>query len=268
LAYHFANSNGAKIAYQERGHGQPLLLIMGFGADGNVWEKHTAVYEKYFRCIILDNRGVGTSDQPKGPYTTHMMAEDVVNVMDHAGIQSALVAGISMGGAIAQELTIDFPDRVSALALISTWSKFNNYTNAVYENLKHIRSTTTAQYFAELLQLWIYAPPYYETNWDELKEAALEASENKNLQTRDGFEGQIDACIHHNATARLHHIKAPVLITVGGMDIFTPPAFSQIIHEKIPQSVLSVYHTGGHIHHWEDLERFNNETLDFFLKYK
>lgn len=150
--------------------------------------------------------------------------------------------------------------------MISTWSSFNNYAKAVYENLKHIRTTTTPEYFTALLQLWIFAPQYYEHHWAELKLGSAQSRENGNLQTHEGFEGQLDACINHNATERLNQIRVPVLITVGGMDIFTPPTFSQIIHERIPKSRLSVYPLGGHVHHWEDLERFNNETLQFFLK--
>src|SRR4051812_38258345 len=98
MDYKYAVSEGSKIYYHERGEGEPLILIMGFGADGPVWNKHVAVYEKHFRCIILDNRGVGKSDQPKGPYTTVMMAADTVAVMDHARVKQAKVAGISMGG--------------------------------------------------------------------------------------------------------------------------------------------------------------------------
>src|SRR6476469_1752432 len=125
IEYKFADSNGVKIYYHEKGKGQPLVLIMGFGADGTVWEKHLAVYQKHFRCIVLDNRGVGKSDQPIGPYSTQMMAADTIAVMDHAGVSSAYVAGISMGGAIAQELAINYPDRVTKLLLVSTWAKFN-----------------------------------------------------------------------------------------------------------------------------------------------
>lgn len=79
----YAESSGAKIYFQMRGQGDPLVLIMGFGAEGNVWEKHVVEYEKYFNCILIDNRGVGLSDQPIGPYTTNMMADDTIAVMDH-----------------------------------------------------------------------------------------------------------------------------------------------------------------------------------------
>lgn len=106
MEYKYAFSGGEKIYYHERGAGDSLVLIMGFGAEGKLWEKHLAVYEKHFRCIILDNRGVGRSAQPKGPYSTEIMAADIIAVMDHANVKEAIVAGISMGGAIAQELAI------------------------------------------------------------------------------------------------------------------------------------------------------------------
>lgn len=263
---HFANSNGTKIYYQVRGEGDPLILLMGFGADGNVWEKHVAEYQKHFQCILLDNRGVGRSDQPKGPYSTAMMAADTIAVMDHAGVKKARVAGISMGGAIAQELALNYPDRVEKLVLISTWPRFNNYAKTVYQNLIKLRRTSKPEDFMELLQLWIYAPPFYEKGLEVLKEGQAGAAANENPQSQDGFEGQLHACMNHDTVDRLHQISVPTLITIGDMDIFTPPAFSQILHEKIKHSKYVSFPEGGHVHHWEDLERFNRITTEFLLE--
>ncbi len=260
---YYADSNGTQIYYQIRGEGEPLVLLMGFGADGNVWEQHVAVYEKHFRCILIDNRGVGKSDQPQGPYTTAMMAEDTVAVMEHVGIPTARVAGISMGGAIAQELALRHPDKVSCLVLISTWPRFNHYAKTVYENLKKLRVTSKPEDFMELLQLWIFAPPYYEHSLDALKEGQKGAADNEHPQTQDGFEGQLDACIHHDTVDRLDQISVPTLITVGDMDIFTPPSFSKILHHGIKGSSYESFPEGGHVHHWEDLDRFNRLTTQF-----
>lgn len=261
----FVDSNGTSIYYQERGEGAPLILLMGFGADGNVWELHAAEYEKHFRCIILDNRGVGKSGQPKGPYSTAMMANDTIAVMDHLGIDKAKIAGISMGGAIAQEVALNYPDRVSCLALISTWPLFNNYAKTVYENLKKMRKTSKPDDFTELLQLWIFAPPYYETGMADLKAGQEGAASNDNPQSQNGFEGQLDACINHDSVSRLHQINVPTMITIGDMDIFTPPAFSEVLHQNISGSEIVHFPTGGHVHHWEDLERFNSVTTQFLL---
>ncbi len=259
---YYANSEGARIFYQIRGQGEPLVLLMGFGADGNTWEKHVAEYEKHFRCILIDNRGVGSSDQPKGPYSTALMAEDAFAVMRDAGVENARVAGISMGGAIAQELALRHPEAVKSLVLISTWSRFDNYATTVYENLKRIRRVASPSAFTELLQLWIFAPPYYEGHLDELREDQANAD---GRQSQDGFEGQLDACIRHDATDRLSGIRVPTMITVGEMDIFTPPAFSDVLHAGIKGSEYARFPTGGHVHHWEDLERFNSVTTRFLL---
>lgn len=267
MNYKYVVSNGAKIYYHERGNGAPLVLLMGFGADGTLWEKHVAVYEKHFRCILIDNRGVGKSDQPEGPYSTKMMAADTIAVMDDAGIDKASIAGISMGGAIAQEVALNYPERVTKLILVCTWPAFNSYAKAVYENLKHVRSEVRQEFFMELLQLWIFAPPYYENNAEQLKKDAKASAANV-LQSRAGFEGQLDACINHQSTDRLSQLNLPVFITAGKMDIFTPPEFSYILHKRIKNSIISEYPTGGHVHHWENLERFNRETLSFLLNDK
>ncbi len=261
----YVDSKGTQIYYQIRGVGNPLVLLMGFGADGNLWEKHVAAYEQHFQCIILDNRGVGMSDAPKGSYNTDLMADDTIAVLDHLGVTKAQVAGISMGGAIAQSLALNHPARVSSLVLVSTWPSFNNYAKTVYENLKKLRKVVPADDFMELLQLWIFAPPYYEHSLVDLKDGQRGALKNLNPQTASGFDGQLDACIGHNTMNRLHEITIPTLITIGMMDIFTPPVFSDILHEKIAGSEIVRFPTGGHVHHWEDLERFNEITSRFLL---
>jgi pimeloyl-ACP methyl ester carboxylesterase len=119
--------------------------------------------------------------------------------------------------------------------------------------------------FIELLQLWIFAPPYYKDGLADLKEGQAAAATNKHPQSQDGFEGQLDACIHHDTVSRLSDIKVPTLITVGDMDIFTPPAFSKVLHNGIKGSTYVSFPEGGHVHHWEDLERFNKITTEFFI---
>src|SRR3972149_4027064 len=78
-------ANNTNIFYEEKGKGPPLVLIMGLGASGSLWKEHVAVYSRYFRCIMIDNRGVGRSDQPPGPYTTAMMANDTAGVITALG---------------------------------------------------------------------------------------------------------------------------------------------------------------------------------------
>jgi len=272
-------ANGIEIAYEEQGQGDPLVLIMGLGADGSLWEDHVRAYQEHFRCIMMDNRGAGGSDKPKGPYTTKMMAADTAGLMDALGIEKARVAGISMGGCLA----LDYPDKVRSQVLVSTWPKCNTYAAVVFEHLKSMRALASPSDFTRLLQLWIYAAPYFEENLEELCEAQQEAADNymplhafaaqcdacithdtlDRLMPLHAFAAQCDACITHDTLDRLGEIRVPTLISVGEDDIFTPMHFAQTIHQRITNSKLIVFPGCGHVHHWENLDEFNSKTLTF-----
>ncbi len=260
-------ANGINIHYEERGKGDPLILIMGLGANGSLWEDHVQEFEKHFRCILMDNRGAGATDKPDGPYSTKMMADDTAGLMDALGIENAHIAGISMGGAIAQELALNHPAKARSLVLVSTWAKCNNYAVSVFEHFRKIRATAKPGNFLELLQLWIYAPPFYEANMDDLREAQQGADDDDNPMPLHAFSAQCDACINHDTAGRLDQIKAPTLITIGDQDIFTPPPFSMHLHENISGSEIFFLQGCGHAHHWEDLENFNAKTSEFMQQH-
>jgi pimeloyl-ACP methyl ester carboxylesterase len=257
-------SNGIRIHYEERGDGDPLILIMGLGAPGSRWEDHALCYEKYFRCILLDNRGAGDSARPLGPYTTKMMADDTAGLMLALGIENARIAGISMGSAIAQELALSYPKMVHSLVLISSWSRADRYTQAIFEHFKKMRQLASPADFTQLLQLWIASVPYYEEHFEEMREDQTKAHED--YMSVDAFQAQSDACSMHNTFDRLDMITVPTLLTVGDADIFTPLRLSVEMHERISGSELLVFKGLGHIHHWEDIERFNDMTTQFLLK--
>lgn len=259
-------STPAPLHYVTRGEGPPLMLIMGLGADGSVWEEHVKAYEKHFTCYLLDNRGIGLSPKPNGPYTTAMMADDVAATMDAAGVDSAHIAGLSMGGAIAQELALRHPAKVNKLVLVSTWAKCDDYMKRVFTHFKDMRAVSTLGQFMQLLLLWIWTPAWMEAHSEEMDQACRDADANENPQPRQGFEGQCDACITHDAVDRLGDIKAPTLITIGTLDIFTPLACSEFLHAHIPGSRLVRFTKSGHVHHWEELTDFNTTTTNFLLE--
>ena len=161
-------TNGIQMYYEERGQGEPLILLMGLGGDGSLWEKHVRAYESYFRCILVDNRGVGRSDKPEGPYTTGQMAQDVLGLMNSIGIDSANVSGISMGSAVAQEMALARPQAVKSLTLISSWDHCDTYATRIFETLRDLHPIAAGQTFARLLQLIIFAPDYHERHLDEI----------------------------------------------------------------------------------------------------
>lgn len=256
-------ANGIDINYEERGQGDPLILIMGLGADGSVWELHAQAYEQHFRCILMDNRGAGLSDKPAGPYTTEMMADDTAGLMDALGLEQARVAGISMGGAIAQQFALRHPDKVRSMVLVSTWARCDSYAKIVFEHFKKIRAVSDPGDFMQLLQLWIFAADHTAANLDDLAQGQQDARDDPNPMPQHAFDAQCDACITHETVAQLSAIRVPTLITVGDADIFTPLHFSTQIHDRIPGADLLVLERVGHAHHWEKLDEFNSKTAGF-----
>ncbi|MFT7669862.1 MAG: pimeloyl-ACP methyl ester carboxylesterase [Planctomycetota bacterium] len=258
-------SDGIQIHYELRGEGTPLLLVMGLGADGSVWADHVAEYEKHFQCVLIDNRGVGLSDKPPGPYTSARMAQDVAEVADALGIQKAHSAGISMGGIIVQELALLRPELLLSAVIISSWAQLNAYAVRVFEHMKPARAHMRPEDFMDLIQLWIFTSPYYEANGAQLAEGRADAGSNSTPQPQHGFEGQADACIQHDCLERLGQITTRTLIVAGEDDIFTPLAFSEQLARGIPNAELVTWPGAGHAVHWEVLEEFNARSRDFLL---
>jgi pimeloyl-ACP methyl ester carboxylesterase len=257
----YVTTNKIRLFYEECGSGDPLILIMGLGAPGSLWEEHVASYEQYFRCYVIDNRGAGKSDQPMGPYSTKMMADDVAGLMQGLGITDARIAGISMGSGIAQELGLNYPNLVRSLVLISSWSRCDAYTRTIFEHFKQMRALASPAEFSQLLQLWIASPGYFEDQYNKMLQDQIQAKDN--YMGLQAFTAQSDACITHNTFDRLGQLKIPALLTVGDADIFTPLRLTVEMHERMPLSRVLVFEGNGHIHHWEDSVRFNAETLQF-----
>src|SRR5215468_8662281 len=113
----FTANQGCRIYWDGEGKGDPLLLIMGLGYPSIAWYRTRPVLSREFRTIAFDNRGVGKSEMPPGPYPIPLMASDAVAVLDAAGVESAHVFGISMGGMISQEFALLYPERVRSLIL-------------------------------------------------------------------------------------------------------------------------------------------------------
>ncbi len=241
--------------YEERGSGEPLLLIMGITAPGSVWNVHVADWKHHFRCIIGDNRGVGLTDKPAGPYSSEQMADDFAGLLDSLGLEKVNVVGCSMGSTIAQQLAIRHPEKVKSLVLMCPWARCDNYAKGLFQHIMNSKARFRPEEFSLYIQLLIFS----KTSWDNPeKHADLAQGRQQDAygafpQPLHGLEGQAAACINHNALGDLSKIG-------GREDIFTPVWMAEEVANGIPGAELFLYEKLGHAFHFEDTEDFNERV--------
>ncbi|MGI6094607.1 MAG: alpha/beta fold hydrolase [Lachnospiraceae bacterium] len=263
----YVQTNGIRMHYFTEGEGEPLVLLMGLGADGHTWAPHIEAYKNDFCCIAVDNRGAGLSDKPaEVAYTTRQMAKDTIDLLDSLGIEKAHFHGISMGGAIAQWIAIDYPERVKSVILTSTQAAASVGYRRGIELLRDTKGQLPAETSARLLNWIIYANTYQDAHEEVLLEK--EAAVDPNPMPVHAFIAQCNACITHNTLDHLSEIKAPVLIAAGEDDQLADSICTKALSAGIPHAEVYICPEGGHVHHWEDLETFNQVTLEFLKKHK
>lgn len=262
-------SKGIHIAYQDRGQGEPLVLIMGLGASSLKWEPHMQVYEKHFRCIAVDNRGAGQSEKPMmEAYSISSMAEDIISVLDAENIHSAHFNGISMGGAIAQYIAVNYPERVRSLILTNTFPRCNVSFRRSVEILRDACGQLDAKTFNRLGQWIIYSFAFQDANEQYLLDVEENDPDAANPMPDYAYKAQCNAILGYNGSERLKEIKAPTLVVAGDMDLFVPIWLTREMADGIPDCMLYVAPNGGHVQHWEQLEKYNRVTLDFLLEHR
>ena len=256
-------TNGIFLNYEECGSGEPLILIMGITADHRVWEVHADAWSQHFRCIMPDNRGVGLSDKPAGPYSSADMADDIAGLMDALGISSAKVVGCSMGSIITQQLALRHPAKVSTAVLMCTWARCDAYAKSVFNHMETIKARLTPPEFMEYIQLLIFGKKHWDENTQDLADGRADALNQQIPQPLGGLSGQAHACRDHDVYDRLGKISCPCLVIGGENDIFTPRWMSDEVHAALPNSELFLYPDAGHGFHFENLEDFNQRVLDW-----
>jgi pimeloyl-ACP methyl ester carboxylesterase len=241
------------LAYQEAGSGPVLLLVMGLGADRSAWDPHVERWSTRFRCIVVDNRGAGLSPAPPGPYSTAEMADDYAALAANLDLGPVDVVGISMGGAIAQELALRHPHVVRRLVLAASWARAGPYTRTVLHSLAVARRYLPADEYVRALQTTIWTPRWFD---DHAADLARDRSLPLAVEPT-AFEAQASACAAHDVLDRLGEISAPTLVTAGAADRFVPLSLSVDLAAGLPDSRLEVFERTGHVHHFEEVDRFN-----------
>jgi 3-oxoadipate enol-lactonase len=234
----YTENGSVRLWWDEVGTGDPVLLVMGLAYPSDMWHRVWPALQDEYRVLRFDNRGVGKSDAPPGPYSVADMARDAVAVLDAAGIERAHIYGASMGGGIAQELALRHPDRVASLVLACT---------ALPEP-----SVATNPKIPLLLRI---IPPRLLIRFakgDYGSDVAAEAIRDDkkilrsaNLPTQ-GLLGQMQAVTAYHRTPREGVITVPTLVLHGDADKTVPVEMGRSLAAAIPGSRLEIIPGGGH----------------------
>ncbi len=251
-----AGDAGAELYWERSGRGEPLLLIQGMSGTHLSWgEPFLSRLEADFDCVVFDNRGIGNSAEVTEPFTIADLAADAITVMDAAGLDTAHVLGISMGGMTAQQLALAAPERLRTLTLGCTYPGGEGSSLIAPEDAGPLLEAMAS---GDLERVFRAA---YEVN--------LSPGFRADASTYDAFAAmaralparqatvqlQIQAIGGHDTQARLAEIAAPTLVIHGTEDKMIPVANGELIASLIPGAKLEILDGVGHMFWWEQPQR-------------
>jgi pimeloyl-ACP methyl ester carboxylesterase len=255
--------NDIEIYYEEHGSGRPLILIQGLSYATPMWYWQVADLKNYFRVIIFDNRGSGQSSKPDIPYSMKLFAADAAGLMNALEIPKASILGISMGGIIAQEVALSFPDRVTHLILCSTLYGGPTASQPDPETLAYLAEyqESPSDELSKREIAYGTAPGFGERHPDRV--AALVRFKQQSRPPRFAYYRQLMSAMGYVNEDRLPSVRIPTLIIAGKQDRIIPPENSGRLHRMIANSELILTDNAGHHVHIEYPGEFNQAVIEF-----
>lgn len=245
------------LYFAERGSGSPLLLVHGLMITGEMFEPVIGSFAGNHRVIVPDLRGHGRSRNLPPPYTVEQLAFDLVPLLDHLGIESTAVLGYSQGGAVAQQLALDHPSRVSRLVLACTYA----YNMAsLRENLEgHL-----VPFFLRCLGMRRFAKLVLSQGLKQVpRERAEQATGLIADQDLELMLPAWKAAMAFDSRGRLAEIQCPTLIVAGSKDTAVPMHHARMLHQGIAGSRLEVVPSADHALLWSRPDSLVQVTEEF-----
>jgi pimeloyl-ACP methyl ester carboxylesterase len=255
----YIKANGLNIYYEEYGTGEPLVLLHGGMAIGNVFEPQIAVFSKQFRVIAPDSRGHGKTDNPSGEFSYRLMADDMAAFIDALGLGQPSVCGWSDGGQTALELGMHYPDLIQCVVVGAAWYRFSRtyqdllgamgFESPGSVNIERIKQSMPR--FVGLWQLW-HSSMHGPDHWETLATQISTMWWTPLNYTADDFQ----------------KIKSPTLILVGDRDQMVPLEEAVEMYRLIPGAELTVAPHSDHSLPRTRAELFSTIVFDFLLRHR
>jgi 3-oxoadipate enol-lactonase len=235
--------NGLDINYREEGSGFPIVFIHGLSDDSILWTPLMPEFSKYYWTIAFDVRGHGQSGKPDTPYSIQLFSEDLFELFKKLDIPQAHLLGFSMGGAIAQQFALDYPEKIRSLILLSAFSYNDPDLRDTFKKLRNslVKGGFPA-FFDEVIKL-VVTPEFAYANADAISETKKRSVK---INSPKAILHAIDACLDFNVRDRIIKISFPTLIISGRKDVFTPYHLGEQIHRSIKGSKWKIMEDVGH----------------------
>ena len=242
-----ARVNGIRLHYERHGRGEPLLLITGFTISSAVFEPVLDLYGQRFECLIYDNRGFGRSGAPMRPTSMAELAADAAGLLSALGVESAHAYGLSMGGMIAQELAIRFPERVRGLVLGGTTPGGPRAARPTLRELQALGGAAAGGWRdgeRSWLAEWLFSDEFRHEHPERVR--ALLRHFGRHRATPQGVWAHWWASVYHDTVSRLADIQAPTLVMHGELDTMAPVSNARLLAARIPDAELALVPGAGH----------------------
>lgn len=259
-------ANGLRFLTARAGHGPHLMFLTGTGADlRSALTPVNSMLIDHFDVFTFDQRGLGQSDKPDGPYAMADYADDAVALMDTIGWDRAAVAGYSFGGMVAQEIAIRHPERVSRLALVACAAGGEGGSSYPIHELDALEPYERARLGLMVMDLSI-TPEWIDANPDTADAMIRQRMHGRPMNADDpraamGLACQLAARAEHDTYDRLREIVAPTLVLGGTRDGQALLSVQEAMATQIPDAQLRVI-DGSHAMLWE-----NPETLEIVTEF-
>ncbi|MEM6849847.1 MAG: alpha/beta hydrolase, partial [Pseudomonadota bacterium] len=221
-----------------------VCLIPGLGGVGAFFDGIVPALATRHRVIVHDHRGTGRSTPARIDYSIAQMTDDLLHVMDAFDVQRAVLLGHSTGGAIAQTVALDAPERASGLVLSSTWAAPDPYFRALFELRLDILRTLGPAAYQRAGALVLRPPDVTAADPSELTHD--DAAALARLHDPEIVASRIAAILRHDRLAELGRIACRALVTCAPDDVVTPPHMARVLADAVPNARLAMADGGGH----------------------
>ncbi len=259
----YTEINGVNLYYEIHGEGIPLILVAGMASDSQSWLPVIKELSRHYRVIIFDNRGVGRTKPQDVAMTIPQIADDCIALIKHLGLSSVNLLGHSMGGFVALDCAIRYPEYVSNLLLAGTSAFSSERNNALFHDwISYRENGMDAGLWFRNMFYWIFSKYFFEDN-ENLNNAVRLAVEYPYPQSKTAFKHQVDAIKAFNCQECLPGIKSKTMILCGEEDLLFSPEESTSVLCAIPGASFSIVKQVAHAMFLEKPEEITHLILNF-----